>query len=418
MRTVLFSVVGLGLAFLNVVVVLRSLGDASAGDLFLASAAINQFYNAIVITLAFNGFVPYLAGLAIADRDMLVSWLMRRMLLVTLLVFVALQLSAHWWVPTLFFGLSPQAADQLVSLARLAICALPVLAIQHVLTMHLRANGKQIRGEAAVAQGELVSLLLTFFLVGELGLQGAALSLPVRAAIITAVLAVRVSLRGLRAMPSPQQRAELWRRVRPIVWGSSVFKSTVVVDKMAASVCMPGTIAALTMLQQANSAVEQILSRAFVAPATRDTAALLVGSHRHTYAQLSRDISRRALPLLVLALGIWLVSVVTPRIFVTVVTMTGVDAAAAIKLAPIILLVPVVSTMNGLLNSLHYGSGQAVSPIVVGMIATLIGIMLRLALASWYDALGLAVAILATHLIVFSGSVPLYLRLRRKFLSE
>lgn len=418
MRTVLFSVVGLGLAFLNVVVVLHGLGDVSAGDLFLASAAINQFYNAIVVTLSFNGFVPYLAGLAIADRDMLVGWLMRRILLVTLLIFVALQLSAHWWVPTLFFGLSPQAADQLVLLVRLAICALPVYAIQHVLTTHLRANGKHVRGELAVALGELVSMPLTFLLVGELGARGAALSLPVRAAMITVALTASVSLRGLRGTPSSDLRSELWRRVRPIAWGSSVYKSTVVVDKMAASLCMPGTIAALAVIQQAISAGEQILSRAFVAPATRNTAALLAGPYRHTYAQFSRDIGRRALPPLVLALGVWLVSVVAPQFLVAVVTLTGVDGAAVVTLAPIILLQPVVSTMNGLLNSLHYGSGQVLSPIVVGLIATLIGVMLRLALASWFDALGLAVAIISTHLVVLAVSLPLYLRLRRKVIPK
>ncbi len=418
MRIVLFSVIGLCLAFLNIVVVLRGLGDPSAGDLFLASTAINQFYNAIVVTMAFNVFVPYLAGLAIADRDMLVGWLMRRILLVTLLVFVVLQLCAHWWVPTLFFGLSPQAADQLVPLARIAICALPVHAIQHILITCLRAKGNHVRGEAAVALGELVSVLFTFLLVSELGTQGAALSLPVRAAMITAVLVASAPLCGLRGMPSSQQRAELWRRLRPIAWGSSVYKSTVVVDKMAASVCIPGTIAALTVIQQAISAVEQILSRAFVAPATRDTAALLAGQHRHTYTQLSRDIGWRALPLLVLVLGVWLISVVAPQIFVAVVTLTGVDAAAIVTLAPIILLQPVVSTINGLLNSLHYGSGQVVSPIVVGVIATLVGVMLRLTLASWFDAMGLAVAIIFTHLMVFAVSLPLYLRLRKKIVSE
>lgn len=201
MRTALFSVVGLGLAFLNIVIVLRGLGDTGAGDLFIASVAINQFYNAIVVTLSFNGFVPYLAGLAIADRDMLVGWLMRRIFLVTLLGFVALELSAHWWVPTLFFGLTPQAADQLVPLVRLAICALPFHGIQHVLIMHLRAKGNQVRSEAAVALGELFGVLLTFFLVRDLGAQGASLSLPVRAAMITAVLAASASLRGLRGTP-------------------------------------------------------------------------------------------------------------------------------------------------------------------------------------------------------------------------
>jgi len=263
----------------NVVLQLLVLTLVGAGpntDAFVAAQALPQVLLAVLSVSMQSVWQPRLAVLA----DDVSAWkaAQRAAQGQSLMLFggVALVLatSAWFWVPGLFPGLSPAQRELTVTMTLPMIAGAVLSGHAALLTTALRARDRFLRAEFVALAGTLCGLALIVVTVPRYGVVAAAWVNLVRALLVSCVLFLLAD-RPLPSLTSGWSQTEAWRQLRPMLAGSSLYKTSPLIDRFWTSQSAAGGMTIFSVGQTAMGALAAVLERAVSMPAAPRLARLV-----------------------------------------------------------------------------------------------------------------------------------------------
>ena len=376
-----------------------TIGPGPDTDALYAAVAVPQLAVTIVAGSLSHVLVPLLSGESDEEsrRDAWTFFVLLGMIFVA--VAAVLYLCAPYWVPLLVPGFSATHKTLTTTLTRIQLAGIVFTALTGVLWSVHRAKHQFVWPELA---NLLASLLALSILVRTLSRYGvfAAAWVGVLQTAVPAVLLVP----GLGAFRRPQLRSprtrEAWRRIKPLLLGTTYYKTDPLVDRFLSSLAPAGGLTLLNLAQQAWGALAQILNRAITGPLVPTLA---------TYAkQESWSLFRQAYRARLLLITV-----------VTVVFLAVLLAAGAAPLARLVgrggvtasnvrLLWWLMLALGGVLvggaagqivSSAFYSMGNTATPTKVGMIGFTVGIGLKVIGFFWLGVVGIAVGASAYYLL-------------------
>jgi len=318
------------------------------------------------------------------------------------------------WLPALFPGLDAESTSLAATIAQ--ILCLGALLNGHtlLLTTACRARGTFIAPEVIVAVTAAAAVVAAIVVVPAYGVMGAAWISTVRAIVACAALyalAGRPPVRPLAALGD----AESWRLLRPLLAGSSIYKTSPLVDRFWASQAAAGGLTVLGLAYTGVSAVAQVVERVVSVPAGPRLARLsAAGDHAGMLRLVRKSIHQAAAATVVVLAGLiavrpWLAGVVESF---------GFDAAVAGMLWWL------VTLMLGFLHVAACGSvpvtafiaiGDSQTPVRISIVAFLLGIGLKSVGFVYFGLPGLAIA---TSIYYLGNLVAVSTMLRRRLIGK
>jgi putative peptidoglycan lipid II flippase len=264
-RTIVLSsltAVAIVLAFLNQWFIVHYLGAGTQSDLYFASLTLPQLIGMLVSGSVGFVLVPLLAG-ETPERASGRTWTAMACVLVPVAgLTVVLASSVTIWAPLMFPGidagseLSQLCAIQLGSVV-FNVAAAVAVAAYHGQSRFYWVAGSQVATAAA-------SLALLPSAVSLHGVQGAAW-LAVGRSVAQALLVV-AGLGPVRFGADAQFRSELWRRVRPLLFGNAYLRFDILFDRYLSSMARPGDLSLYALAVQIYGAISQLVASAVTAP--------------------------------------------------------------------------------------------------------------------------------------------------------
>lgn len=397
--------------------VLRVVGTGGETDAFVAAQAVPMVVFAILAISLQSVWQPRLAVAA----DDTQRW--RREQGVAqgqALIVFGLAIALLWslrgvWIPLILPGFAPSQLQTVSELTTPLLTATLLNGHTALLTSALRARTRFVVGEAVVLASHLVAFGMVLWWVPQYGVQAAAWVSLGRAALVCTVLAWQagwppVNLRaGARA-------ASIWRQLMPLLMGSSLYKTSPLVDRFWSSQAAAGSVTIFNLAMTANGAVATILERAISMPVAprmaRDAAAGRFAEVRATYRRCILHITGLVLVFAV-ALGasqpLW-TSLVAPTLNIAP------PLAEQMWLICLLLLAYLHVAASGTIAvNTFYAMGDTRTPVKVGVVGFLIGVVLKSAAFLAFGLTGLAAA---TSLYYAGNMVAMCLLLERRLHEE
>lgn len=180
-------------------------------------------------------------------------------------VALALFTTATYWVPWLVPGFSKPAQSLTVSLTRIQLVSMIFTASVSVLWSVYHARKQFIWVELSTLLSSLIALVLIVKLLAIYGVAAAALVIVLRT-----LLQVVWLLPGLGRWQWPEWNStamrEAWRRIRPLLVGTSYYRTDPLVDRFLASMAPAGGLSLLYIGQQIYGVANVLGEKAIAAP--------------------------------------------------------------------------------------------------------------------------------------------------------
>lgn len=178
---------------------------------------------------------------------------------------VVLFISATFWVPWLVPGFSSAGQALTVTLTRIQLLSMIFTASTSVLWSVYRARQRFIWVELSTLLSGLVALTLLIKVFPLYGVAGAALLIVLRAGLQIVLLLPGLGRWQRPEWNSPAMR-EAWRRVRPLLIGTSYYRTDPLVDRFLASMAPAGGLSLLYIGQQIYGVANVVVEKALAAP--------------------------------------------------------------------------------------------------------------------------------------------------------
>lgn len=397
--------------------VLRAVGTGGETDAFVAAQAVPMVVFAILAVSLQSVWQP---RLAVAAHDT-TSWRREQgMAQAQTLIVFGLATAALFglrgaWIPLIYPGF---AASQLQLVSELTAPLLTATLLNGhtaLLTSALRARARFIVGEAVVLASHLMAFAMVLWWVPEYGVQAAAWVSLGRAALVCAALAWQADWPPIK-LRAGARASDVWRQLMPLLMGSSLYKTSPLVDRFWSSQAAAGSVTIFNLAMTANGAVATILERAISMPVAprmaRDAAAGHFAAVRATYRRCVLRISALVLVFAV-ALGasrpLW-ASLVAPTLNITP------PLAEQMWLICLLLLAYLHVAASGTIAvNTFYAMGDTRTPVKVGVVGFLIGVVLKSAGFLVFGLTGLAAA---TSLYYAGNMVAMCVLLERRLREE
>lgn len=178
---------------------------------------------------------------------------------------VVLLISAGFWVPWMVPGFSRAGQSLTVTLTRIQLISMIFTASVSVLWSVYRARQRFIWVELSTLLSGVIALALLIKIFPRYGVAGAALLIVLRAGLQIVLL-----LPGLGRWQRPQWNSpamrEAWRRIRPLLIGTSYYRTDPLIDRFLASMAPAGELSLLYIGQQIYGVANVVAEKAIVAP--------------------------------------------------------------------------------------------------------------------------------------------------------
>lgn len=305
---------------------------------------------------------------------------------------LVLCVSAPLWIPHLFPGFEHAQVLLTTAMSLPLFVATALNGHSTLFTTALRSRDRFVAAEVVALGGTLISLALIAVTVPWAGVKAAPWCILARALAVSAILHVRAG------RPAPNLRkawssGEVWQQLRPLLAGSSLYKTAPLIDRYWSSQAAAGGVTVLSLAQTGMGALAAVLERAFCVPVAPQLGRL-VG--RADYVQL-RSVCRRAIKRVTIA---------------TVLIAAALGASHPLwvpALGALLKLSPQVATQMWLIcmlliGYLHvassgtvvvaafYAMGNTRTPVRIGIAGFLIGVVLKSVGFVMYGLPGLALA--------------------------
>lgn len=253
------------LAFFYQWYVLTVFGPGLVTDALFAGMVVPQLLLAVVTGSMTQVLVPLLAveeeGYFQED-----SWdFFQGIGLIFCLFAVCLSVTATTWVPWTVPGFNLETRLLTISLVRIQLVGMVFMALNAVVWSVYHARQKFIWAELSPIFGTLGGLLFLIWGLPRFGIVVAAWALVLKAVIQTILL-----LPGMGGYKPPNFRSKTvkmaWRRLYPLLFGTTYYKTGDLVDRFLASLAPAGDLSLLYFANQIYTAGNSILGKALAAP--------------------------------------------------------------------------------------------------------------------------------------------------------
>lgn len=259
------SAVNIALTFLFQGYVLLRLGPGAETDALFAGMTIPQLVLAVISGSLMHVLVPLLAGES-EERLRHDAWGFFT-LVAGLFGSLALVLyaAAPWWVPLTVPGFNETAQLLTVELTRIQLIGMLFAAINGVQWAVYHARRQFLWAEFTPILAGALALLVLIWCLPRYGVIAAAWVGVLRMVVQTLLLApgmgvpIRPNLRGAAIQ-------QAWRRIRPLLLGTTYYKTDPVVDRFLLSTVSSGSLSLYYLAQQIYGAASQVLNKAIAAP--------------------------------------------------------------------------------------------------------------------------------------------------------
>ncbi len=259
------SVTNIGVTFLFQWYILTQLGPGVQTDAFFAGMTVPQLVLAVISSSLMHVLVPLLAG-ENEERFRQDAW--------TLFILVAgifgiaaimLYLFAPLWVPLTVPGFDAAGMMLTVELTRVQLIGMIFTAVNGVQWAAYHARQRFLWAEFSPILTGLLALLLLMWLLPRFGVVAAAWISVLRMILQTLLLARGM---GRPVYPNLNSSAicEVWRRIKPLLVGTSYYKTDPVVDRFMLSTAGSGSLSLYYLAQQIFGAMSQVLNKSIAVP--------------------------------------------------------------------------------------------------------------------------------------------------------
>lgn len=303
---------------------------------------------------------------------------------------LVLLISSRWWVAALFPGFTPQQHDLASVLAGILLVANVFSGYSALYVTALRSKERFVLAELITLGVLLLSILAVVAAVPEYGVKAAALIILGRAAVTAVALHACVRA-GAPDVSGGLRDAESWRQVRPLLSGSALYKTAPIVDRYWSSQAGTGALTIYNLAQLGMSSIATILERSISIPNIPRLARLVDAkdwiSVRRTYRGALARISVVALGiagLLIVMRGIW------PDLIQLILKIPVAGSTQLWVVCVLLLGYLHVSAAGGIVVATFYAMGDTRTPMWVGVLGFLLGVVLKSILFLSFGLMGLA----------------------------
>lgn len=307
--------------------------------------------------------------------------------------------TASYWVPIAFAGFS---ADQhhLVELLSIPLLGWMFFAgLTAMLTTAQRSRDQFIGAEVASLAGTLLAIGGAIALVPRAGVVAAAWISLCRAVFVFGI----VFWMAGRPIPSPVRawnERDTWRQLRMLLAGSSLYKTSPLIDRYWSSHAPAGGVTVFNLAQLAMSSLGTILERSISVPIAPQLARLVESNDMPGLRALyRRGVLRITLLAGVILLALFAVWPVWRMVVAVLLKFQG-NVADELWLVCVLLLGYLhVAASGTIVTSAFMALGDTRTPVLVGVIGFFFGVALKsVAFVVWGIA-GLALATSAYYLV-------------------
>lgn len=255
----------IALVFLFQWYVLIQLGPGIETDALFAGMTIPQLVIAVISGSLMHVLVPLLAGES-GDSSRRDAWGFFCLVggLFSLIA-VFLYVLAPWWVPLTVPGFDEPGVALTVELTRIQLIGMVLAAINGVQWAAYHARQQFLWAEFTPIVAGAFAFLLLVWAVPRFGVVAAAWIGTLRMGIQTLLLAPGMGMPMRPNLKSASiQRA--WQRLKPLLVGTTYYKSDSLVDRFLLSTAGSGSLSLYYLAQQIYGAVSQVLNKAIATP--------------------------------------------------------------------------------------------------------------------------------------------------------
>jgi len=174
-------------------------------------------------------------------------------------------LCAPLWVPRLLPGFSDAGRALTIALSRIQLAGMVFMALSSVLVAVCQARRRFIWPMVASLLGDLVGLGILLVTLKQYGIAVAAWLSVLSTALQTALL---LPLLGRFQHPIWENSSlqEVWGRIKPLLLGSTYYKTDPLVDRFLSSMGAQGGLSLLYLGQQCYGVFNQVIGKALAVP--------------------------------------------------------------------------------------------------------------------------------------------------------
>ncbi len=386
------SATSLVVAFLQQWYVVVAIGPGVQTDALFAGMAIPQLILAVASGSLVYVIVPLLSGEEVQKARADAWTLLVTVLAVFSIVAVILIGAAPLWAPRLFPGFSTAASRLLIALVRIQLLGMIATAMMGVLVAWCHSQRRFVRAELSQLLASVATFAVLVWALPRFGIAAAAWLSAARAALAVVFLFSALGWVGT-AVWSRDVLREVWKRIRPLLLGTTYYKTDPVVDRFLASMSPAGELSLLHLAQQMFSAASQIVNTGLAAPAVPLLSEEAKLGRWETFRLIVR---RRVIVILALTLMSYGGLVVVGRPVLSLLIGHGGVTQSNVRFLWLVLLglggVLVGGAVGSVTSGAFYAKGDTRTPTVLGIVTYTIYIPLKIVAYLRWGVIALAVA--------------------------
>lgn len=393
--------------------IVRMVGIGPETDAYIASQALPVVLFAIISSALQSVWLP---KLSVLNNDF-TQWRSQQSvaqsqaLLLAGGFFLFIWITRKIWVIFLFPGFTDAQFNLIDRLTGPLLLAAGFNVQTSLLVIALRARNSFVIGEVITMLGTLLSLFLMIFLIPRYGVEGAAWITTLRAVLVFLILY------WIAALPKISIRfwngkIETWKQIRPILFGAAIYKTSPLIDRFWLSQASVGSITVFGLAQTAMGAVTTIMDRIITIPLT-PTLARYVSENNYEglKSAYSRGLTRVGFGVLVVFLLLLASYPIFPDLMKLMLDVS-IETANTTWVLLFFLLGYLYGAISGsILVAVFYALDDMKTPMYVGVIGFLLGVVLKSLGFLFFGLYGLVVA---TSLYYLINSFYMMFRLERK----
>lgn len=253
------------LTFFYQVFILAAIGPSLTTDALFAAMVIPQLFLAVVSGSMIHILVPLLT---VQDVDHLRrdAWSFVQGIFVLFGgLAIVLFAGAHLWVPWTVPGFDPETHRLTIHLVRIQLIGMVFTAVNGVLGAFYHARQRFVWAEFSPVIAAFIGLLFLISAITRLGVIAAAWALVIRSVVQTLLLAPGL---GRYALPQwhGESVREAWRRLYPLLIGTTYYKTDQLLDRFLSSLAPAGQLSILHFAYQIYNAGNTIIGKAVATP--------------------------------------------------------------------------------------------------------------------------------------------------------
>jgi len=258
---------GVGIIFLVFFqwMILGIIGPGKETDAFFAAMMVPEVFQAVVTGSLTHVLVPLFATAEKEQLDQDASTFFWGFGLLFFALFLLLSVTSSHWLPVAFPGFDEQSLQLTASLIKIQLFGMVLTAMSAVLASVGNAKKRFIHVEVSAVAGAGTALLLLIYGLSRYGIIIAAWAICLRGLVQLILLVPQVG-----AFKKPDWKSIRFReglsRLYPLLWGTSFYKTEVMLDRFFASMAPAGQLSIFQFARQLFSSGNTVLGKAIVTP--------------------------------------------------------------------------------------------------------------------------------------------------------